>query len=147
MKRVFSRMATLLALAFLAAAQFVRAQELMVVSIPFAFTAGKMAFPAGDYRVEKQSENSSVLLIRRADGGAVAFVPSNAAERTSVQPVSKLTFHRYGSRYFLRQIWVAGSSRGRELPKSAEEKELALAARNTEPEEVVVVARLIPPQP
>jgi hypothetical protein len=146
MKRVFFRVWTMMALAFLAAAQFVRARELMVVSIPFAFTAGKMAFPAGDYTVEKQNESSSVLLIRRADCTAAAFVQSKPAERNSAQPLSQLTFHRYGNRYFLSQVWVAGSLRGRELPKSAEEKEQALAARNAEREEVTIVARLATPK-
>ena len=146
MKRAFFRIAAILALASLAAAQFVRAQELMVVSIPFAFTAGKMTLPAGDYKVAKQSEYSSVLLIKHADGTGAAFVQTIAAERLSVQYVSKLTFHRYGNKYFLSQVWLAGSSRGRAFPQSAVEKEQALAARNAEPEEVTIVARLAAPE-
>jgi hypothetical protein len=38
---------------------------------------------------------------------------------------TKLIFHRYGDRYFLYRIWVAGEDRGRELPQTRLEKELA----------------------
>ena len=41
------------------------------------------------------------------------------------QAESKLIFNRYGNKYFLSQIWTAGSKSGRELPKSQRETELA----------------------
>ena len=60
-----------------------------------------------------------------------------AAQLTSEQ--SKLVFHRYGDRYFLAQIWMAGSNSGQELPKSPRETE---AARDYTVQEVVLVAAL-----
>ena len=42
-----------------------------------------------------------------------------------------LVFHRYGNRYFLYQIWVEGNNRGRELPRTPSEKELASNGRPT----------------
>ena len=55
------------------------------------------------------------------------------------QKTSKLVFHRYGSQYFLAQIWTAGNDRGQELPESGREREVAMdyPAQN-----VVVVAAL-----
>ena len=147
MKKAVFRVTGILALAFLAATQTVRAQEPLLANIPFAFSAGKMTLPAGEYRVQKAAVGSPVLIIQRTDQSAAALVPSFAAATNAPQTQSKLVFHRYGNRYFLSKVWVAGYSRGRELPKSAEEKEQALAARNETRDQVTIIARLTPPQP
>ena len=142
MKKAFFRTAGLLALALLAAAQMARAQESLLVNIPFAFTAGKMMLPPGEYRVQNTGEASPALLIQRTDQSAATFVTSNAMTANRPQAQSKLIFHRYGNRYFLSQIWVEGHSRGRDLLPSAREKEQALLARNEAPDQVTIVARL-----
>jgi hypothetical protein len=147
MKKAFFRITMMLALAFLAATPIVRAQEPLLVNIPFAFTAGSIALPAGEYRVEKLALDSSMLLIRCTDGSAAKIVPSIAADANGTPTQSKLVFHRYGNRYFLSQVWVAGHSQGRELPESAKEKEQALAAHNEKPDQVTIIARLTPRQP
>ena len=146
MKNTLWKVTGLLWLAFLAATQ-ARAQEPLLVSIPFSFTAGKVTLPAGEYRVQKPSDRSLALLIQRTDGSPAMFVTPIAVSANRPQPQSKLVFHRDGNRYFLSQIWVAGYSRGKQLPKSPEEKEQALAAHNQLPAQVTIVARLTPPQP
>ena len=147
MKKAMFRIGLMLALAFLAAAQFVRAQEPMLASVPFAFTAGDTALPAGQYRVEKVRNDSPVLLIRCTEGSPAIIVMTSPASANARQDKSKLIFHRYGNRYYLAQVWSAGSSSGRTLPKSAKEKEQALAANNVAPEQVTIVARLLSPKP
>lgn len=147
MNKAFLRMTGMLALAFLAATQFARAQEPLLVSIPFEFTAGNITLPAGAYRVQELGRGALALLIQRTDQGAAAFVPSFAATKNAPPTQSKLVFHRYGNRYFLSQVWRAGYPQGRELPKSAKEKEQALSAHNAKPETTTIVARLISPQP
>lgn len=146
MKKAMFRIGLMLALAFLAAAQFVRAQEPVVAKIPFAFVAGNTPLPAGEYRVQKVSAGSPALLIRCAEGSPAIMVVTQPASVNAPQQKSKLIFRRYGNRYFLVQVWSAGSSSGRELPKSAKEKE-QLLARNEAPDEVTIVARLISPKP
>ena len=146
MKKAMFRIGLMLALAFLAAAQFVRAQEPMLANIPFAFTAGKIALPAGEYRVEKLAKDSVILLIQRTDHSAASSVISNAVQANALQTKCKLVFRRKGNRYFLSQVWTAGNARGRELPPSASEKEVLLA-RNEAPEKVTIVAHLITPNP
>src|SRR5215510_3955277 len=131
MKKTFFRTTGMLALAFFAATQMARAQEPLVGNIPFAFTAGKMMLPAGEYKVEKETEDDVVLLIRRTDRSAATFALSHATQANAQQTESKLVFHHYGNRYFLTQVWVAGSSRGRELPISKQEKEQVLARNET----------------
>ena len=137
----------MLALALVAAAKTARAQEPLLVNIPFAFSAGETALPAGEYRVQKVAYHSSILLIQRTDQAAATMVPSFAVEANAKQAQSKLIFHCYGNRYFLSQMWIAGSARGSELTKSAQEKEQSLAAHNQMPEQVTIVARLIVTKP
>jgi hypothetical protein len=143
MKNALCRITVILALALLATTHVALAQQPLLASIPFQFTAGQMTLPAGEYRVLKTDEASPFLLIQRTDGGAATYVISNAVQVNNPQTQSKLVFHRIGQRYFLSQIWVAGYSRGRQLPPSAKEKEQALLARNEASEQVTIVARLM----
>jgi hypothetical protein len=138
-------MTAMLALGFLAASQPARAQERLVANVPFAFTVGKMILPAGEYQVQNWTDGSVMLLIQATDRSASTFVASHAVESNKRHGQCKLIFHQYGGRYFLSQIWV-GESRGRELPKSAEEKE-ALLAHNEKPNQVAIVASLVAPRP
>lgn len=144
MKKAMFRIGLMLALAFLAAAQFVRAQEPVVANIPFAFVAGNTPLPAGEYRVQKVSDGSPALLIRCTAGGPAIMVVTRPASVNAPQQKSKLIFRRHANRYFLGQVWSAGSASGRELPKSAKEKE-QLLARNEAPDQVTIVAHLITP--
>jgi len=144
MKRQSFLMIGLLVLSSMAATQVARAQEPMVVDIPFAFTAGNATLPAGEYRVENLERNSAVLLIRCADPGAAAMVITNAAQANELQSQSKLVFNRYDNHYFLSQVWTAGSIRGRQLSKSPREKELAQVARTEPKDQITLVARLSP---
>ena len=147
MKNALLRMTGILALALLATTQGVQAQEPVVASIPFTFTAGDTALPAGEYRVEKMHGSSHVLLIRCTEGRPAIMVTALSASSNEPQKKTKLIFNRYGDRYFLAQIWSEGSSRGSEMPKSAKEKEQGLLARNETPDQVTIVARLISPKP
>lgn len=140
MKKSFLRIAGMLALAFVATSQIARAQQPMVANVPFAFTAGDKTLPAGEYRVEKAPHSDLTLMIRSADGKEGMFVSALPAETRKPQTQSKLIFHRYGNRYFLSQVWVAGHSQGRQLHESAKEKEQALAASNAAPDNVVIFA-------
>ena len=146
MKKTLCRITGILALALLAT-QVGRAQEPVLANIPFAFTAGEVTLPAGEYRVQKVIEGSAALLIRCTEGSPAIMVMTSPAEANGPQEKSKLIFHRYGNRYFLAQVWSAGSSRGRELRKSAKEKEQGLLAHNGRPDQVTIVASLVAPRP
>ena len=79
------------------------------------------------------------MVIESPDSKVVnGFLP-NACESNKAPEVSKLVFHRYGSQYFLTQIWIAGDARGKELPQSGREREVAM---DYTPQDVVVVATL-----
>src|ERR1700682_2202154 len=134
-------------LSSMAATQIARAQEAMVVDIPFAFTAGNATLPAGEYCVQKMDRNSAVFFIYLWAPRASALRISNAAQAKEPQTESKLVFNRYGNRYFLSQVWTSGSIRGRQLPISPREKEMPQLARNETKTEITLVARLPPAKP
>jgi len=144
MKKHTFVMTSLLLLSLMAAAQVVQAQEALVVNIPFEFVAGKLTLPAGEYRVEKLEKNSVVVLTHCTQPGASAVVMTIAAQANEPQSDSKLVFNRYGNLYFLSQYWMAGSSRGRLLLKSAREEEISRIARIEAQGQVTLVASLSP---
>jgi hypothetical protein len=139
--------ATLFVLSVIVAAQVAQAGEPMLVNIPFAFVAGDATLPAGEYRVETLEQNSAVLLIHCWDARMATFVVTNPAQAKELQSQSKLVFTRYKDRYFLSQVWKAGSIRGRQLRKSQAEKEIAQSARLETKSEITLVARLSPARP
>jgi hypothetical protein len=147
MKKRILAVASLLAVCSFAATQVARAQEPMVVNIPFAFTAGDASLPAGEYRVQKMDGNGAVLLIRCTEPTTSAFVTTIGTQAKEQQGRSKLIFNRYNDHYFLSQVWNAGYSSGRELRKTQREKEIALAAKLDMQSQVILIASASPSKP
>jgi hypothetical protein len=143
MKKQIIRITGMLFLAIMAAGQVTKAQQTVIVNVPFDFTAGDTKLPAGEYTVGKSSTYSPALKIARADGRDAILVPSNRTQSNVPQSQSKLVFNKYGDRYFLAQVWSAGSESGRQLMKSKAEKEMSLSARIEKPEQVTLVASLV----
>ena len=139
--------ATLFVLSVIVAAQVARADEPMLVNIPFQFVAGNVTLPAGEYRVQKLDRSSGILVINCSDPDASVMVVTFSAQSNDPQSESKLVFNRYENRYFLSQVWTAGSARGRQLLKSPREKELTRVASIQTKTEVTLVARLSPAKP
>jgi hypothetical protein len=124
----------MLALGLLLAA-WAHAQTAMKVHIPFDFVVNGHNMSAGEYRVETLGTASNAISIRGADK-ALALTLACTASEPALK--SKLIFHRYGEEYFLAQVWTAGSSSGRQLPRSAAEREIASGAQT--PQLVAVAA-------
>lgn len=122
-------MAAAVATTILASTRVASAQQQLVATIPFDFAAGAASLPAGDYTVQATEGNGMLRLMNRDNPAISAFVPANAAVANDIQTQSKLVFNRYGDRYFLSQVWTAGESRGKQLVKSAREKESAMVAQ------------------
>ncbi len=110
----------------------------VTANIPFDFSAGKMTFPAGEYRVNEIGSLGFLSVV--GQGSAIGIVNSHRTQSHSPSASNHLVFHRYGNRYFLYQIWVEGDDSGRELPMTRVEKELAMAS-NATPSAVAIMAR------
>ena len=107
--------------------------------VPFNFIVNKATVPAGQYELKSLSGDGKTLTLRGPDGKPVGIFSSIRAESLQASDKTKLVFKRYGDRYFLSQIWLAGARSGHELPMSSREKEMAM---NSTPESVVVMAEL-----
>ena len=90
-------------------------------TIPFAFRAGEKAMPAGEYTIR----HSAGSLILHNQGGPSVILLTNAASRANVPNDARLSFNRYGERYFLSSVWTSDSRDGREILRGRAEKELA----------------------
>ena len=123
--------ATLSALACLAGVSSCAAQSTQVrVNVPFAFEADQQHFNPGVYILQMDHAFHFLHIIGSSQSGQMMYVPD-----VTFQPAryGKIVFHRYGSEYFLREIWVADStSHVHTLPSKAE-KQLQLAANTALP--------------
>ncbi len=135
----------LLGLFLLAAAAPGQAQQPLRVKIPFAFVADKVSLPAGEYIVQPSRFGSPVLIVQRVDShpGEAAMVTTHAAVANDWKSESCLVFRVYDNRYFLSEMWTAGSLTGRQLPTSPIEKELA---KNETSQQVILLASLQAPK-
>ena len=106
--------------------------------VPFNFVVKGITLPAGQYSILSMSDSNRVLSVRMGNK-PMAVLGTNSIESQTASDKTKLIFHRYGSEYFLAEVWLAGNSRGSELPKTHREKELAL---NQGDGQVVVLAEL-----
>ena len=89
-------------------------------TVPFEFSVNNTALPAGEYTLSTIGASAAVL-VRGYRSSALAL--SNAMEDPK-GGTPRLVFHRYGTRYVLREIWTDGTS-GRQLPPSRAEHETA----------------------
>jgi hypothetical protein len=111
----------------------------MKVNIPFNFVVGGATMPSGEYTVQGLGVAGNAISIRKLDRSATSLTLAIRCESSKTAEQSKLVFHRYGDRYFLAKIWMAGSNSGHELPKSRREAEVAL---DYPAQQVVLVASL-----
>jgi hypothetical protein len=116
------------------------AQETNVrATVPFDFIVGNHALPAGEYTVQSIGSAGLGLSIRNYDKKAGILSVSQSCRKSNPSDKTVLVFHRVGTRYFLREIWLQGSESGRQLPQSRAEAEMAL---NQKVETVIVAASL-----
>ena len=117
----------------------------MVAQVPFDFVVAEKTLRAGEYRVGAIGESGGTIAILNGAGDGALRLTS-PRQRNDQETTAKLVFHKYGSTYFLSQIWMAGEKTGREISKSRQERaierELKNVASNRVVREVVEVIAL-----
>ena len=103
-----------------------RAQPLQV-NVPFDFVAGSRTLPAGQYTVLQPVNTSAVVFRSDREGLGVAMI-THRLESAGKQGIGKLLFHRHGDRCVLAEVWDTDRSSGRQIPMTAQERELARGA-------------------
>jgi hypothetical protein len=101
----------------------------ITAEIPFPFHVGNSILPAGSYTTDTRIASSAVLCLRSADGKTSVMVLSNGVLSASGSTQPRFIFNRYGSEYFLSQVWAGSGGDGHEVVKTRREAELAAAAK------------------
>lgn len=115
----------LIALALVTAVVSAQGQSRSVANVPFEFIAANQSMPAGRYTVTNVNPGSGDLLkIAANTKNASLFTLTTRMHAGAPIEKGKLVFHRYGNRYFLVEVWTAGTSDGQKLRKSREEKSI-----------------------
>ena len=122
-----------------------QSKQKLIAQVPFDFVVAEKTLRSGEYDIRAVNQAGDAIAIKGVDGDQVLRL-SSPTERSDRQMNAKLVFHRYGGTYFLSQIWMAGESVGRELPKThgerAIERELKTVASNKSAYDVVEVIAL-----
>jgi hypothetical protein len=120
----------------------VSAQTLLLrASVPFDFVVAGHTLPAGDYLVS-QVHGERFMTVQNASGGATpSVIAIGLPGSPAAMGEASLTFHRYGSDYFLAEIWDGYTGQGRSIWMSRTERETANRASLVKPEVVMVLAR------
>ena len=100
--------------------------EGLLGNIPFQFQIGETVIPAGNYVVTRTSNSQSILSVRSLDRKTAAIMFAASPELTTKSAQStRLVFHRYGSTYFLTQVWQGFGRNGNALLESKAERAIA----------------------
>ncbi len=131
-------LALLLLLPALLHAQMAIKQPLFQVDIPFAFVAGGVHLPPGQYHVYHPGD-PYLIVIEKDDGRARAMEYVHPSTTDSRSSSTKLVFNKYGDQYFLSQVWTEPDQEVHQCFKCRMEK--TAMAQNPKPQLVVVAAK------
>ena len=122
MQRAALRFALLLA--FLVLGPSLDADQRVLLKLPFEFTAGDNVFGAGEYMFTISTNATQDVVVQSSDrkqNGRIHVVPLRRMDKPKQ---GSLVFHRYGTRYFLQEIGMAGDRLARQVTKGAAEEKL-----------------------
>ena len=110
-----------------------------IIHIPFNFSVGEKSFPAGEYAIERNRNNSdTVWVIRHKDNIGSAILLTRPVRANDVVEHTRLVFNRYDDLYFLSEFWIPGSNTGRELQISNRERALEKALAEKRQEHILI---------
>lgn len=96
--------------------------------IPFSFFLRDKTFSAGKYTIRRSSatDNSEFTLAIMSDSAhskTIVF-ETNGTTANETPKNSNIVFDKFGDKYFLSKVFVAGDPNGNEIQKSKMEKDL-----------------------
>jgi len=97
-----------LATGLLCAGATASAQTTASVTIPFAFSADNQNVAAGSYKVELLSDR--YLSLRNIATNKTQVLMVRPEEGQAIETRGRLVFQQDGSRKYLAQVWIAGTS-------------------------------------
>jgi hypothetical protein len=106
----------------------VPSDSILKANIPFSFMVQDKTFPAGEYTIKQSGadDDSEFVLEISSDSGkgkTMVFNTTSASE-DQTPAHSNLVFDKFGDKYFLSKIFVAGDNDGNQVEESKMEKNL-----------------------
>jgi len=127
MKRFLYLAAATMAICLSATATYAQGDSLRLrFHVPFAFTAQKASFPAGEYEITQPAR--MVLELRNLKDQAASFEHALPASSKEADGRVKVVFHRYGSEYFLSLVSTGSRESTYCFQMSKEERRIADAS-------------------
>lgn len=83
-------------------------------NVPFAFDVNGEHFEAGHYAFE-QRPGTWLVILRLEEGKASAFMGTPIGNPNG-KPNPKLVFYQVDGKYYLAEVWLAGSGMGKKAP-------------------------------
>ncbi len=127
---VVAKISAALSVACLFGASLHAQPNAMVAKVPFAFVATGRTMPAGSYLFQ-DAANQTATFIRNIGTGKAIYVAASEAGGESRSERPCVRFHRYGSEFFLAEVW-SSSGVSRHVPVCRRERELRLSPKTIE---------------
>jgi hypothetical protein len=119
-----------------------QAQNGVIANVPFEFSINNQRLAAGTYLFNFTSgsltPSNDTLLVRNASTGKRQFLKVFPERTDAILSDGRLLFQRYGSSYYLSQIWIPGRNQYSRCVQSCSERQALLDAKNAPSTKVVV---------
>src|ERR1044072_8187411 len=107
-------------------AAYAQTDRQTLVDIPFSFTVGEKALPAGKYLIRRNRKDSDLVwVIQNKASGESAMLLTRSVYSHDTQENAKFVFRKYDDFYFLSEFWAAGTNTGRQIQVTDQERALA----------------------
>ena len=107
MKNIAKSLLLVLAVSLLVVAAQAQSPVMLKGTVPFNFVVGNNILPSGDYTVKELDQEIEGWF---GPDGHSFILRTLASEKQGELGATKLVFHRYGSDYYLAEVWSQGSS-------------------------------------
>jgi hypothetical protein len=124
MKKLTYTLIAMFALLLTAAPSFAQ-NKVFRADVPFSFTIGDQAFPAGNYQFERllgrpqPGDVIGMVALRNIEAHIYKVVVTSLAATTQGQPGSRLVLCRSGSRHYLAALWASGDEMGQQIAQNS----------------------------
>jgi hypothetical protein len=138
MKSRIIQFATVLTVVLLSTITASAQRTFLRANVPFAFVAGGVHLPAGEYRVYHPG-NPYIVVTENREGTAQVMTYVHPSAMKPGETSTKLLFNKYGDEYFLTQVWTERDQEVHQCFKCQMEQQLI--SQNRKSTAVIVAAR------
>ena len=128
----------LISFLFIAAVPLSAQTSAIDVHVPYPFIVENTNLPAGESRIAAFTDNTLIIRSKNGDTALLCLTIPAGGGPKSEEP--QLVFQRYGSQYFLAEVWLK-ASHARQLNRYLYETTHKIDIAGGNPEKVVLMAK------